>query len=197
MFLRIPGSLLVGTWVRLKLILASVSKDAVRNLILFLYFPEFGETPLEGGLRELYEETGITLEEGNVEDKIIGVWESVYPLVLGLGEPKSHILLIYYHIKSSKNQLELSQQIKIDPKEVISYTWLSSQALDEIFHPTDKKSKHVQYEWQDGKIVETELFFHSMFNRYIWASNEIYSGVQMALSYWYNTQIFNKHNSKI
>lgn len=76
--------------------------------------------------------------------------------------------------------------MKIDPNEVEAYAWLSPRVMAEVFTPCDTESfSQKQFIWKEGRIVETDLKYLKMFNRYVWTSNQVYSGVQCSLLKWF------------
>ncbi|XP_045583736.1 nucleoside diphosphate-linked moiety X motif 17 isoform X1 [Procambarus clarkii] len=87
---------------------------------------EKGETLEDAVLRELEEETGllVTLEERQ-NAHILGLWESVYPPLLELGQPKRHHVVIYLHITLQRTSEELQKQFKLCPEEVDAAVWMS------------------------------------------------------------------------
>jgi 8-oxo-dGTP pyrophosphatase MutT (NUDIX family) len=74
---------------------------------------EWDETLIEGGLRELEEETGLKLTLENSATRLLCLWESVYPVFLGMGNPKSHHIVVYLHVKAKKSWKELQEKIKV------------------------------------------------------------------------------------
>lgn len=74
---------------------------------------EYGETLIEGGLRELEEETGLMLNMCNSHTRLLCLWESVYPVFLGMGNPKSHHIVVYLHTKVKETWKELQTKIKV------------------------------------------------------------------------------------
>lgn len=62
------------------------------------------------GLRELREETGLR-PEGVC--RVLGLWESVYPPVLYMGEPRRHHLVVYLHLKCDLSTDELQRLLKV------------------------------------------------------------------------------------
>ena len=51
---------------------------------------EFGENLLQAGLRELQEETGLDVGGLMESSEVLCLWESVYPYILSMGQPKRH-----------------------------------------------------------------------------------------------------------
>lgn len=79
-----------------------------------LWSPEDGESLEEAALRELWEETGLVVtEEERKRSHILGLWESVYPPVLAMGEPKRHHVVVYIHTTHSKTAEQLRKEFKV------------------------------------------------------------------------------------
>lgn len=72
---------------------------------------ELGESLLQAGLRELWEETGLKLEDTSHD--ILGLWESVYPHKLELGDPLRQHLVVYLVLQSNLLSQQLTEQIKV------------------------------------------------------------------------------------
>ena len=51
---------------------------------------EYGETLLQAGLRELQEETGLDVGGLVESSEVLCLWESVFPYILSMGQPKRH-----------------------------------------------------------------------------------------------------------
>lgn len=160
--------------------------------MLLCLFLELGETLLEGGLREVQEETGLDLT--NSKTKILCLWESIYPLLLGFGAPANHVLIVYFHAILNETHSQLQKKIKPDPEEVESFCWLSARAVYNLFTPNKIKIKQKQYTLVNGNIEESELDSTGMFNKYLWTKGECYSGVQFALKNWVD---LHKNNEKL
>ncbi|XP_077576921.1 m7GpppN-mRNA hydrolase NUDT17 [Stigmatopora nigra] len=82
------------------------------------------ETLVEAGLRELKEETGLEMEaEQFLTPKVLGVWESVYPLMLSRGDPQRHHLVVYVLLRSNRTHLQLQEDLRPSPAEVSACLW--------------------------------------------------------------------------
>jgi len=153
---------------------------------------------LEGGLRELNEETGLKFSPTEYTANILCLWENVYPIMLGFGEPKSHILVVYYHVRSRCTADELRSKMTINPEEVESYVWIPPYVMAELFKPCKTESYPLkQYISINGKIVEEDFKYLNMFNRHAWTSGKAYSGVQCSLLKWYDEYSSRKINNNI
>lgn len=136
-------------------------------------------------MRELFEETGIQLTVSEIKYKILCIWENVFPIMLGFGEPRTHVLVVYFHVKCSKNHNELNNVMHINPEEVQAYAWLNPKALSAIFNVgIEGSEKGTQFTRNGGRIEETELDYLQMFNRGVWISRKMFSGVQASLFAW-------------
>ncbi|XP_077431224.1 m7GpppN-mRNA hydrolase NUDT17 isoform X2 [Vanacampus margaritifer] len=82
------------------------------------------ETLLEAGLRELKEETGLAVEAEEVASaKVLGVWESVYPLMLSRGPPQRHHLVVFVLLRSAHTHSHLQECLRPSPAEVSACLW--------------------------------------------------------------------------
>ncbi|XP_062048118.1 nucleoside diphosphate-linked moiety X motif 17 isoform X3 [Lepus europaeus] len=68
---------------------------------------ELDEELLDGGLRELWEETGLRLAQGQFSWVPLGLWESAYPPRLSWGFPKYHHIVLYLLVISQESQQQL------------------------------------------------------------------------------------------
>ncbi|KAM3615270.1 uncharacterized protein V6R79_025763 [Siganus canaliculatus] len=84
---------------------------------------EANETLLEAGLRELKEETGLSLDPESSCPRILGLWESVYPPMLSRGRPHRHHVVVYMLLLSSLSHLQLQASLKPSPAEVSACLW--------------------------------------------------------------------------
>lgn len=72
---------------------------------------EPGESLVAAGLRELKEETGLELNDTSY--KLLGLWESIYPHKLELGDPVRQHIVVYLMLKSNLSSQELTKHIKV------------------------------------------------------------------------------------
>lgn len=72
-----------------------------------------GESITHGALRELEEEAGLLLDPRNTNTRLFCLWESVFPPLIALGEPKNHHVVLYFHAKSSETWKQLQAKIKV------------------------------------------------------------------------------------
>nr|XP_010599624.1 nucleoside diphosphate-linked moiety X motif 17 isoform X1 [Loxodonta africana] len=85
---------------------------------------ELEEELLDGGLRELWEESGLQLPQGQFSWVPLGLWESAYPPRLSWGFPKYHHIVLYLLVISQESQQQLQARIQPNPSEVSAFMWL-------------------------------------------------------------------------
>ncbi|XP_021121478.1 nucleoside diphosphate-linked moiety X motif 17 isoform X2 [Heterocephalus glaber] len=67
----------------------------------------FDSQLLDGGLRELWEESGLQLPKDQFSWVPLGLWESAYPPRLSWGFPKYHHIVLYLLVISQESQQQL------------------------------------------------------------------------------------------
>ncbi|XP_057577371.1 nucleoside diphosphate-linked moiety X motif 17 isoform X2 [Hippopotamus amphibius kiboko] len=82
------------------------------------------EELLDAGLRELWEESGLQLPQGQFSWVPLGLWESAYPPRLSWGLPKYHHIILYLLVISQESQQQLQARIQPNPSEVSAHMWL-------------------------------------------------------------------------
>lgn len=104
---------------------------------------EEGETLEEAALRELNEETGLSINSAEKKSSnILGLWESVYPPILAMGHPKRHHIVVYLHIITSHSAKDLISCLKLSPEEVDAAVWLSPDLVNiAVWNPDGKDNK--------------------------------------------------------
>ncbi|XP_016057828.1 PREDICTED: LOW QUALITY PROTEIN: nucleoside diphosphate-linked moiety X motif 17 [Miniopterus natalensis] len=85
---------------------------------------ELEEELLDCGLRELWEESGLQLLQGQFSWVPLGLWESAYPPRLSWGLPKYHHIVLYLLVVSQESQQQLQARIQPNPSEVSAFLWL-------------------------------------------------------------------------
>ncbi|XP_057690378.1 nucleoside diphosphate-linked moiety X motif 17 isoform X1 [Corythoichthys intestinalis] len=99
---------------------------------------EPNETLVEAGLRELKEETGLDMEaEKFPSPKILGVWESVYPLMLSRGYPQRHHLVVYILLRSTRTHMQLQECLRPSPAEVSACLWADGRLVSAVVAAAD------------------------------------------------------------
>ncbi|XP_011364432.1 nucleoside diphosphate-linked moiety X motif 17 isoform X1 [Pteropus vampyrus] len=95
-----------------------------------LWVPPGGHVELEelldGGLRELREESGIQLPARQFSWVPLGLWESAYPPRLSWGLPKYHHIILYLLVISQESEQQLQARIQPNPSEVSAFMWLGA-----------------------------------------------------------------------
>ncbi|KAM3824681.1 nucleoside diphosphate-linked moiety X motif 17 isoform 1-T1 [Vipera latastei] len=95
------------------------------------------EELLDAGLRELEEETGLWLQDGEFSWHLLALWESVYPPRLSQGLPQRHHIVIYLHLVLHENQQQLQARLKPNEAEVSAVAWLDRPTLASIVATED------------------------------------------------------------
>ncbi|XP_047740378.1 nucleoside diphosphate-linked moiety X motif 17 isoform X2 [Hyalella azteca] len=96
-----------------------------------------GESMEAAGSRELLEETGVALSPGNPVE-VLGMWESVYPPVLGLGHPVRQHLVVY--LLALLPLPADSIQVQLQAKEVDAGVWLNCEQVSLMLHRGEKET---------------------------------------------------------
>ena len=71
---------------------------------------EYGETLLQAGLRELQEETGLDVGGLVESSEVLCLWESVFPYILSMGQPRRHHVVVYLHLGLATTAAELQDR---------------------------------------------------------------------------------------
>eukprot|EP00123_Amoebidium_parasiticum_P006495 comp17428_c0_seq1/m.16826 comp17428_c0_seq1/g.16826 ORF comp17428_c0_seq1/g.16826 comp17428_c0_seq1/m.16826 type:complete len:345 (-) comp17428_c0_seq1:453-1487(-) len=85
-----------------------------------------GETLEQAAVREVFEETGVTVSERAMVP--FALWESVYPTYLHMGAPRGHHVVVYY---TAKVDVELSS-LRLQAFEVDRAAWFPLEGLRAI-----------------------------------------------------------------
>nr|XP_019595467.1 PREDICTED: nucleoside diphosphate-linked moiety X motif 17 isoform X1 [Rhinolophus sinicus] len=93
---------------------------------------ELDEELLDGGLRELWEESGLQLPQGQFSWVPLGLWESAYPPRLSWGLPRYHHIVLYLLVVSQESQQQLQARIQPNPSEVSAFMWLGPEVAAAI-----------------------------------------------------------------
>ncbi|XP_058016447.1 nucleoside diphosphate-linked moiety X motif 17 isoform X2 [Ahaetulla prasina] len=90
------------------------------------------EELLGAGLRELREETGLQLKDGEFSWQLLALWESVYPPRLSQGLPQRHHIVVYLHLALHESHRQLQARLKPNEAEVAAVAWLDRPTLASI-----------------------------------------------------------------
>ncbi|KAE8738360.1 hypothetical protein FOCC_FOCC016157 [Frankliniella occidentalis] len=138
------------------------------------------------GLRELQEETGLSFKPEHVNMSILCLWESVYPMMLPFGLPRSHHIVVYLYARAPFTSDELASKIKLDPEEVMAYSWYTPETVSKLRRgEQDSLNVFILEDATSGKLKTETQELSSMFRGgLLWASGETFSGTQAALTRW-------------
>nr|XP_045583496.1 nucleoside diphosphate-linked moiety X motif 17-like [Procambarus clarkii] len=64
--------------------------------------------------------------------RVLGLWESLYPPVLYMGEPTRHHLVVYLHIRVPLTASDLQRKLKLDSNEVDACLWLTQEMAEVV-----------------------------------------------------------------
>jgi 8-oxo-dGTP pyrophosphatase MutT (NUDIX family) len=88
---------------------------------------EPGESLVQTALREVKEETGISL---NASDLALHcVWESTYPINIAHGPPKSHHMVVFYRAELPRGVLSAELDLHLQMEEVSAAAWLDQSTV--------------------------------------------------------------------
>ena len=131
------------------------SHDAVGRRRVFLtrrsqlrIFPHFwvlpgghweeGESASQAAYREVFEETGISLQDDQL--RLLSIWESTFPIDLQHGEPTNHHIVLFYHAILPLHYSSIP--ISLQSAEVCAASWVSEVDIGELLRG-DFKTKEV------------------------------------------------------
>ncbi|CAF1006867.1 unnamed protein product [Rotaria sp. Silwood1] len=145
---------------------------------------EEGETLLQAGIRELYEEVGIEVNKDELEtSRTLALWESAFPVDLSHGLPRRHHIVIYFHVRSSRISDEIL--IKIDPNEVDAYAWLSYEQIGNIYKRTNSLTNIHMFNAHVHPTGMCELPFHLLTTADYNQKENLTNGTRFALEQLY------------
>ncbi|KAK6466999.1 nucleoside diphosphate-linked moiety X motif 17 isoform X1, partial [Huso huso] len=98
---------------------------------------ELDEKLLDAGLRELREETGISLKPEEFSSHMLGLWESVFPPMLSRGLPRRHHIVTYLLLQSTQTHLQLQDRLCPEPREVSGCVWVDPSLVRAIVSTVD------------------------------------------------------------
>ncbi|XP_037836003.1 nucleoside diphosphate-linked moiety X motif 17 isoform X3 [Kryptolebias marmoratus] len=125
---------------------------------------EPNETLLAAGLRELQEETGLQLKPDEASPEVLGLWESVFPLMLSRGRPQRHHVVVYMLLLSSLSHLQLQPSLKPSPAEVSGTVWVDRQLAAAVVSSVDGEEGDV---CEDGLQSSISLLTFAAWRRFL------------------------------
>ncbi|KAK7886721.1 hypothetical protein WMY93_026342 [Mugilogobius chulae] len=90
-----------------------------------------------GGLRELNEETGLRLDRDQVQTRVLGLWESVFPARLSRGLPQRHHIVLYVLLKTDRDHLTLQENLSPSFLEVSACLWAEPGLIRAVLSEED------------------------------------------------------------
>ncbi|XP_076048057.1 m7GpppN-mRNA hydrolase NUDT17-like [Oratosquilla oratoria] len=131
---------------------------------------EDGESLEQAVLREVEEETGLIIKNEMIKSSnILGLWESVYPPLLYMGQPKRHHVVVYMRIALSVPCTVLQAKLKLNPEEVDGSLWLTRETVKMVVHGSqdapkqdllvttvDRNGEHATHQL-DPKVIQEKI----------------------------------------
>ena len=172
---------------------------------------DFGESLEEAGLRELHEETGVTVKPLKIhEAKILGLWESAFPPMLSSDVlPSRHHIVTYISMKDERNAVEINASLKLEEAEVEQSAWLCCHLVAEIVKSDSQFEIHnINFLPQvchrhycslnssldnfkalgasiyEGKTIADDITVAPMLNSYEHDRERVSTGTKFALKLW-------------
>ncbi|XP_069508895.1 nucleoside diphosphate-linked moiety X motif 17 isoform X2 [Ambystoma mexicanum] len=161
---------------------------------------EQDEQVLDAGLRELKEETGLQLKDGEFTWRMMGLWESVFPPLLSRGLPTRHHIVVYMLVLSQETHEQLQKRLCPDESEVSACAWLDPSMVELIISTNrDLPSMETQQdipttigatELCNGSLVQKDLpssaFLRAMPSEGV-DVERVSTGTKFALQLWFKT----------
>ncbi|XP_028416483.1 nucleoside diphosphate-linked moiety X motif 17-like [Dendronephthya gigantea] len=152
---------------------------------------ENGETLIQAGIREIHEETGVLTIESNIT--MLGLWESVYPPVLGMGLPTAHHIVVYMLARLPQDHQEI--ELKLQESEVSAAAWLDGDTVAEIVQSDEYgKTRNAVQKYFKAKLIENgqqvdknfplSILMACMPTSEDWTQERLSSGSKFALRQW-------------
>ena len=152
---------------------------------------ENGETLQQAGIREVCEETGISIKDHKIT--ALGLWESVYPPVLSMGLPTAHHIVVY--MLAQLPQIHSDIELTLQENEVSAAAWLDTRMVTEIVKSDDygKTRSAPNYYFnakvmENGQLVDKNLslsvLMACMPQSQDWTAERLSSGSKFALRQW-------------
>lgn len=162
-----------------------------------------GESLEAAVVRELQEETGLSIDLSSDKLSIVAMWESAYPHHLEFGYPTRHHIIIYFLCMLTKSREELQEDFLLDPNEVSLCAWLSNtqvnyivgSKLDELAKNAPKCSV-IEFNPSDGSQAVKERNVTEMFSFGGGYQGRISAGTMYALEQFvlWNDVIHSEHS---
>ncbi|KAG7158310.1 nucleoside diphosphate-linked moiety X motif 17-like [Homarus americanus] len=112
----------------------------------------------DAALRELEEETGLVVTAAERQStNTLGLWESVFPPLLQMGQPKRHHIVVYLHVILHRSSEQLKSQFKLCPEEVDAAVWLSVDLIKFAVWKTDEFSEQEQENTSSDEKIHVTL----------------------------------------
>lgn len=131
--------------------------------------------------REVWEETGVTVNMDNIE--LYCMWESVFPHYLSMGTPSHHHVILYYRAVVQVDETH----IKMQEEEVDAYAWLDpvfvQSLLEQENEGTFRAFEHVMCDVAHEPKIHERDFHISRLNN-IDALERVSEGTNFALAQW-------------
>ncbi|XP_055019590.1 nucleoside diphosphate-linked moiety X motif 17 isoform X3 [Boleophthalmus pectinirostris] len=150
---------------------------------------EPNETVLEAGLRELKEETGLCLDQDQVQTRVLGLWESVFPAVLSRGFPQRHHIVVYVLLKTLRDHQDLQLDLSPSALEVSTCLWAEPRLIRAALTNEDygQDSVRASEVSSDGSLSEVSIpvsVFRASAPDHGPDLERISTGTKYALSLW-------------
>ncbi|XP_028649910.1 nucleoside diphosphate-linked moiety X motif 17 isoform X1 [Erpetoichthys calabaricus] len=172
---------------------------------------ELGEKLLDAGMRELQEETGITLGPEEYSSQMLGLWESVFPPMLSRGLPCRHHIVSYVLIQSTQTHHELQERLRPNPQEVSACVWVGPAVVQAIVSSIDgeddcgrvpddlPETVRISEVMKDGVLHPTSLPLSVLINKATTQGPDVErvsTGTKFALELWLKTLVIAQRSDR-